>query len=140
MEDKTSTLKKELTSRSLDSYIKSHDFDTYKSLSFSTTLQSILADKSLKPRDLIKKSSLTKSYVYAILNGTKRPSRDKIIVIALSINSTLEECNELLKSSEYRNLHPKSKRESIIIYSLNNNKDLIDTNIKLEEYGEKLLP
>ncbi len=132
-EEKTANLQNELNTSDLDSYLSTHSFDEFTSLDFTLCLKTLLKEKGIKPSYIIDKSDLSKSYVYAILNGKKTPSRDKIISISLVINASLDECNSLLKSASYRFLHPKSKRDSVLIFALNKALSLAQANIELEK-------
>ena len=67
---------------------------------------------------------------------TKTPSRDKVIALALAMQLTLDEANRLLHLSNNGILYPKIKRDSIIIFGLENNQKIIDLNITLDDLGE----
>ncbi len=139
LEDKTSKLQDELNTKGLETYLNEHSFDEFSSLDFALSLKTSLEEKSLKASYIIENSELSKSYVYAILSGKKIPSRDKVISISLLINTGVDECNCLLKAASYRFLHPKSKRDSVIIFALNRNFSLTQTNIELEKAGCEIL-
>ncbi len=139
MEEKTENLNNELNNKHIDDYINNHSFDDFDSLNFSLSLKELINSKNIKISEVIKNSNLSKSYVYSILNGDRQASRDKIINLALCLKANLDECNSLLKSACFRHLHPKSKRDSIIIYCLNNKYSLANTNIELEKNNEIIL-
>ena len=65
-----------------------------------------------------------KIYGYQIFDGSKTPSRDKVIAIALAMQLTLDEANRLLHLSNNGILYPKIKRDSIIIFGLENNQKI----------------
>lgn len=81
-------------------------------------------------------SNIQKNYGYQIFDGSKTPSRDKVIAIALAMQLTLDEANRLLHLSNNGILYPKIKRDSIIIFGLENNQKIIDLNITLDDFGE----
>ncbi len=139
MEEKTENLNNELNDKNISDYINNHKFDEFDSLNFSLSLKKLMSQKNIKASELIKNTNLSKSYLYSILNGNRQASRDKIISIALYLKSSQKECNTLLKSACYRNLHPKSKRDSIIIYCLINKYSFTKTNIELEKNDEAIL-
>ncbi len=139
MKESTEKLQEELNNTKIETYLDSHDFEDFDSLNFPITLKNLLESRSLKPTDIIKTTPLSKSYVYAVLSGKKAPSRDKIISICIAIKADLTDCNSLLKSASYRFLHPKSKRDSIIIFSLNKGLSLAEVNIELERAHLELL-
>ncbi len=81
-------------------------------------------------------SNIQKNYGYQIFDGSKTPSRDKVIALALAMQLTLDEANRLLHLSNNGILYPKIKRDSIIIFGLENNQKIIDLNITLDDLGE----
>lgn len=81
-------------------------------------------------------SNIQKNYGYQIFDGSKTPSRDKVIALALAMQLTLDEANRLLHLSNNGILYPKIKRDSIIIFGLENNQKIIDLNITLDDFGE----
>ena len=58
-------------------------------------------------------SNIQKNYGYQIFDGSKTPSRDKVIALALAMQLTLDEANRLLHLSNNGILYPKIKRDSI---------------------------
>ncbi len=135
MEEKTTDLSKALNTEELESYLESHSFGDYESMNFPLSLDKIMLANNIKASHIIKNSALSKSYIYAIISGSKTPSRDKILMISLAMSIGLKDCNTLLKSASYRELHPKSKRDSIIIYAINKKYSLTETNIRLDAAG-----
>ena len=81
-------------------------------------------------------SNIQKNYGYQIFDGSKTPSRDKVIALALAMQLNLDEANRLLHLSNNGILYPKIKRDSIIIFGLENNQKIIDLNITLDDLGE----
>ena len=94
-------------------------------------------DKSQKTTDqLLKVLKNSNDYGYQIFDGSKTPSRDKVIALALPMQLTLDEANRLLHLSNNGILYPKIKRDSIIIFGLENNQKIINLNITLDDFGE----
>ncbi len=88
---------------------------------------------------VIKRSGITRSYVYHIFNGKRMPSRDTMIAIAFGLGLDLDETNALLKKCRFAQLYPKDARDAVIIFNLSHNKDIVQTNCDLEEQGFELL-
>ena len=76
---------------------------------------------------------------YQIMDGSKRPGRDKIIAIAIACEMTLPECQRALEIAREGILYAKSRRDSLIIYSINKKMNIMELNVLLEEYGLPLL-
>ena len=119
---------------SLNTYLNSIEGEYPETL--NEYLKILLKEKKCKPSDLIKKSKIERTYCYQILNGRKKPGRDKLIAIALALNLSLEETQRMLEISKEGVLYAKSKRDSIIIFALNHQYSLIDSNELLLSYGE----
>ena len=93
--------------------------------------------KGLEKADVWHDSGLTKGYAYEIMSGksTKNISRDKVIMICFGLKLTVDEAQQLLKKSGYAPLYARDTRDSIIIYSLEHNISIVNTDIKLSEYN-----
>lgn len=105
-------------------------------ISISDYLKAILKEKNMTPSDVIKKSRIERTYCYQILNGRKKPGRDKLIAIALALSLDLNETQRLLETAKEGVLYAKSKRDSVLIYALNNKMSVLDTNYLLNQYEE----
>ena len=88
--------------------------------------------------DMQKKSGIDRNYIYQIMDGSKRPGRDKIIAIAIASGMNLLECQRALEIAQEGILYAKSRRDSIVIYAINNKMGLLELNSLLDEY--KLVP
>lgn len=99
----------------------------------------ICQDKGLGKSDIIRNADINRNYGYQILSGLKAPSRDKLLQICIGNGFTLEQANKAMTIGNLGILYAKDPRDSIMIYSLNNSLNLIETNIILDEHGYKLL-
>lgn len=100
--------------------------------------------------EMIKKSGLTKTeiidnsdcgynYFYCIINGRKTPSRDKIIELVSAMKLSVDDCQKLLKLNGKAPLYPRIKRDSIIIYGIENGQTVFEISEALKKNGEKPL-
>ena len=141
MTDKTSDLLDKLTStdtpEGLDRYLEEIR-DKYPG-DLSSYIKAILAEKGMSTADLQKKSCIDRTYIYQIMDGSKHPGRDKIIAIAIACEMTLPECQRALEIAREGILYAKSRRDSLIIYSINKKMNIMELNVLLEEYGLPLL-
>ena len=141
MTDKTSDLLDKLTStdtpEGLDRYLEEIR-DKYPG-DLSSYIKAILTEKGMSIADLQKKSCIDRTYIYQIMDGSKHPGRDKIIAIAIACEMTLPECQRALEIAREGILYAKSRRDSLIIYSINKKMNIMELNVLLEEYGLPLL-
>ena len=103
-------------------------------------LNELIAEKGMSVADVIRGSGLTKPYVHKIFNGkTNKPSRDKLIALGFGLKLNSDELNELLKTAEYRELHPKVMRDAIILKALQQGRSIYQTDDALYKYKEQTL-
>lgn len=103
----------------------------------SEFLTKFIAERGVKPSDILERSGMKKQYFYEILNGTKtNPSRDKLIQLCFGLEFSLEETQTFLKHFGMAQLYPRNRRDSILIYCFQRRMTLIDTDIQLMEFGE----
>ena len=89
--------------------------------------------------NIINKAEFNYSFFYDVINGRKIPARDKIIRLALTMNLSLDDCQQALRLSDKSLLYPRIKRDSIIIYSLNNCLTISQCKTLLNKFGEEIL-
>ena len=88
---------------------------------------------------MVRGSLLSRAYVYQIFSGEKMPSRDKLIAIAFGLHLSDVETQALLKLSKNRELYARDERDAIILFALQRNKSVLETNDLLFELGYKVL-
>lgn len=125
-------------SKDLEKYLDDN-FDDITNTTLSEYLENILEEKGLTKSEVIEKSNIQKNYAYQIFDGSKNPSRDKVLALAFSMSLDANETNRLLKLSNNSILYPRIKRDSIICFAINQSKSLMDTNILLDEMGEAII-
>lgn len=139
---------KEKTTGELENEIKSADSaDEYLvqnseyllKQSISETLNQALFRANLTVSAVIKRSGLTRSHVYHIFNGKRLPSRDKLIAIAFGMELNSDEANALLKKCRFAPLYSKDPRDAVIMFNLAHNKNIVETNLDLENQGFEIL-
>lgn len=108
-------------------------------LSFVQYMDSIIIGKNLTKSEIISDSNIDRTYAYQILNGTRKPSRDKIIKLCISCKMNLTEVQKALTLSRNGKLYTKIKRDAIIIFAINKGLNVIDSNILLQEMNEPFL-
>lgn len=108
----------------LDSIVD--EIDEY---TFCNYLSTLLNQYQVNIAELIRKTTLHRTYAYQIINGTREHvSRDKIIQIILALQCTLDECNRLLILGHHEKLYSNKKRDAILIYSLTNKLSVTESN------------
>lgn len=111
----------------------------YNSLDFNNYFEELLNMKNLKKSTIIEFSNLDRTYAYQILNGKKKPSRDKILQLCIAANLNFDEVQKCLTLGNVGQLYAKSPRDSAIIFGIKNNISLIDINNLLNDLNLDLL-
>lgn len=114
----------------IDQYLK-NNADYLIDQSLANYLCEKLEEKNISKADIIKKSDINEIYGYQLLSGKRTPSRNKLLCICIGAGFTLEETNETLKVGGFSPLFPKIKRDSIIIFGIQNNQTLLQINESL---------
>lgn len=109
------------------------------SQSLSEHLTALLAEKHMIPADVVRGSNIDRVYLYQIFDGKKKPSRDKLIAIAFGLRLSVEEAQKLLKISCNRELYPRDERDALILFALQKQESLWDTNVLLTGHGLETL-
>ena len=108
-------------------------------LTFTDYLESLLEQHNISKGDIIQQTALDRTYAYQIMNGTKNPSQDKVIQIALALKLNLHDTNVLLTLSKNESLYPKVKRDALIIFCIDKHYTVMQTNQLLDEYHYDIL-
>lgn len=135
----TSELLKQLNNaNNLNEYFKQNQ-EYFLDNTISEYLYNVFAAKCLVKSRVFRKAEIDEIYGYQIFSGKKNPSRNTLIAICIGARFTLNEIQSALKIAGYATLYSKSKRDSIIIFGINNSKDVCEINEMLFEQNEDTL-
>lgn len=123
----------------LEHYIDTVSDDLIKQIPLSDYLNTLIENKGLKKSDVIHRAGLDRSYAYQIFDGQKKPNRDKVIALCLSMKLGCEETQQLLKQTGYPLLYAKFKQDSIILFGLQHALSTMEVNDLLYKMKEPLL-
>jgi transcriptional regulator with XRE-family HTH domain len=88
---------------------------------------------------VIRRADLARTYGHQIFNGTRRPSRDKLIQICFGLGLDVEEAQALLKKAEKSPLYPKLLRDAAVMRCLHDGKTVQQPQELLDRLGLTLL-
>lgn len=108
-------------------------------LSLSEYFTTYLRLNNILESDLIRSSQIQRNYAYQILSGTKNPGRDKVLALCLAAHMNYDETQRALALADVGKLYPRRKRDSIIIFALNQKLTVQQTNELLYEENENTL-
>ena len=88
-------------------------------VSLAEHLETLLNQKRTSKAEVIYRAKLDTVYGYQIFNGTRKPSRDKLLQLAFGFPLTYKETLTLLRIAGVGSLYVRRRRDSIIIFALN---------------------
>lgn len=138
-EARTSTLLRKLSSTTdLGKFMERSD-DEMKIPSFHAYITNICKSTGQVPEQIIKQAGIERSYGHQLFNGTRKPSRDKVIQLAFGFKMDLDDTQKLLKIAQKSPLYPKIKRDAAILFCITHQKDVMETQSVLHALGLTLL-
>lgn len=136
---RTSTLLRSLfKAPNLEGFIEKNS-DALEIPVFHEYISELCRAKGLIPEQVIKQSEIERTYGHQLFNGTRRPSRDKVIQLAFGFGLTVDDTQSLLKIAQKNTLYPKIMRDAAILYCLIHQKNILETQSILQELGLTLL-
>ncbi|MBQ5953667.1 MAG: helix-turn-helix transcriptional regulator [Lachnospiraceae bacterium] len=102
-------------------------------------MENIRQAKKIRKVELARKAGISEFYLYQILKGLRKPSRDMLLAVCLGLGCTEEQTEKLLKSGGYSPLYVRFKRDSVILYGIIHGCDALKVNDMLYEQGESPL-
>lgn len=90
-------------------------------------ISELCEQKGMLRVEVVRRSGIERSYGFQLFQGTKRPSRDKVIQLAIGFGMDYDETQELLKHSRHSSLYPRFRRDAAIIFSLNKHLSFTET-------------
>lgn len=106
---------------------------------FHNYLNTLCKEKGQIPEQVIKRAAIERTYGHQLFNGRRKPSRDKVIQLAIGLELDLSETQELLQVAQKSELYPKIKRDAAIIHCIHYKKDIYETQTLLHALGLSLL-
>lgn len=96
-------------------------------------------ERATVPERIIKKALIDRTYGHQLFNGTRKPSRDKVLQLAFGFELDVDEAQKLLKIADKSALYPKIKRDAVILYCLSQEMDIFETQDALQTLGLTIL-
>ena len=132
----TEDLLKQIRELNIDEFKKEDNFDK---IGIGDYLSNLLTSHDLQPQDIIINLNMDRSYTYQILGGRRNPTRNFLLRIAIFLKLPLEEAQRMLSIAQRAQLYPRNRFDAAIIFALEHEMTLEETNALLEEIGEELL-
>ena len=135
----TSTLLKGLfKTRNLPAFLSQNEA-AMQTLGFSDYITELCRQRELVPERIVKQSQIERTYGHQLFNGTRKPSRDKVLQLAFGFGLNVEETQKLLRAAGKSQLYPKIKRDAVLIFCLSKQKSLFESQDILSSLNLTLL-
>ena len=108
-------------------------------LSFSDWFSSLPEVTETGSVAMIKRSGIARTYYYQILDGTRHPGRDKVIILCLAAELSLDQTQKGLILAGHNPLYARSKRDAVLIYAIRKKMTLVAANDLLDQFDEQML-
>ncbi len=100
--------------------------------SFQEYLRMLCDARKIIPEQVIKNSGIERTYGHQLFNGTRKPSRDKVLQLAIGLKLDLETTQSFLQIAQKSPLYPRIKRDAAVIYCIRNQQDIFETQNTLQ--------
>ena len=97
----------------------------------------ILQQRDLQVKDVIFQCNLERGYGYQIFNGTRRPTRDMLMILALVLKLDTEETKRMFELAGRAPLYARCRRDAAVLYGLSHGMSETDVHELLLELGEE---
>jgi len=133
-----SLMKRLFRTKNLSSFLQQHE-KQLETADFCTQLRMLCDERGLVPERVILSAQIDRTYGHQLFNGTRKPSRDKVIQLAFGMGLNIDETQKLLRAAGKSPLYPRLKRDAVILFSLKNGFNAMRTQELLSTYGLTLL-
>ncbi|MGN1004514.1 MAG: helix-turn-helix domain-containing protein [Oscillospiraceae bacterium] len=113
--------------------------DAFSAPDLSAYLRDLLHSHGFTVQDVVVGCNLDRSYGYQLFNGTRRPTRDFLLRLALLLHLPEEETQRLLKIAGRQPLYARSRRDAAVLYALTHGLTAEETGELLDSMGEDTL-
>ncbi len=121
-----SLLNKLKSGKSINTVLYKHETDFYE-CTIAEYLMKLCEERNTIPERVINKAQIERTYGHQIFNGTRVPSRDKLLQISFGFGLSLDETQRMLNIAGKGALYPKIKRDAIIIYAISHEMSILET-------------
>ncbi len=106
---------------------------------FHTFINDLCTISGQVPEHVIIRANIERTYGHQLFNGTRNPSRDKVIQLAFGFGLDVDATQKLLLVAQFSPLYPKLRRDAAILYCLEHHLDILELQSLLQSLGLTLL-
>ena len=102
-------------------------------------IEKIRQNNKISKAELARKAGISEFYLYQLLKGRRKPSRDTLLAMCLGLGCTEKQTEDLLEYGGYSQLYVRFRHDAIVLYGLKHGWDVLKVNDMLFEQGEQPL-
>lgn len=127
------------TTVSIENYLTENS-DEHMNIDLAQYLNHLLFEKGFERKQVYTKGNIAKSYGDHILNSRReKPSRNIVLQFCLGLELSIDESQRLLRIARLGSLYARDKRDSVIMFCLQNKKTAVECDLLLDELNLTIL-
>ncbi|MBQ6386587.1 MAG: hypothetical protein IJJ38_10545 [Lachnospiraceae bacterium] len=111
------------------------DWDEYLNDDVRDFFDTLLYKTGHKKSEIIRKTNLSRTYGYQLMEGRRKGKRDYYLLIALAMSLDLKTTQRMLSVTGCGVLYPLIKRDAAVIFAINHGYDCLQTYEFMESLG-----
>ena len=111
--------------------------DVFSMPDLTAYLNGLLQEHHLTVQDIVVRCNLDRSYGYQLFNGTRNPTRNFLLRLALLLNLEEAVAQRLLNLAGRQPLYARNRRDAAVLYSLSHGLTLEEAEALLADLGEE---
>jgi hypothetical protein len=136
---RTSTLFRRLfKTADIKDFIKKNEINLQTPV-FHEYIEQLRNERGEKKSEIAGRAAIEKAFCNQLFNGTRKPSRDKVIQLSFGFGLDLEGTQKMLRIAQKSPLYPRIKRDAAIIYSIDRLFNIDKTQVLLHDLGLRIL-
>lgn len=102
-------------------------------------LEQMLKQSGMSKAKAIKNAEMSEVYGYHIFSGNRIPERGKVLALAIGMELSVDQIQQLLKAANYAILYVKRPFDSVVLYGIMKKMTVAQINELLYDYGFETL-
>lgn len=111
--------------------------DVFSVPDLAAYLNGLLQEHRLTVQDVVVRCNLDRSYGYQLFNGTRKPTRNFLLRLALLLHLEETGAQRLLKLAGRQPLYARNRRDAAVLYGLSHGLTMEETETLLADLGEE---
>lgn len=96
-------------------------------------LHQLLSERCLTVGEIVRRCNLDRGYGYQLFNGTRRPTRNMLLILSFQLRLGEKQTQRLLKLAGRPALYVRNRRDAALLYAMNRRLTLDETEELLSE-------